>query len=279
MVVNAQIIELDNAGHPDHEVIIYNDDFYELFDLLYDPIGYMAGVGFPMYHDRSWVLRSPVTAILSSEEHRLLNRPLSFDLGPSIDTIPGMLVEKGAFIAQFAKQTHTLFVTYKVPDPVRARKPIVSYTKPHGIRTRGNNGTLHFDLNIVANPQNDPMKTVDAVRAAFIVDHLANPDVNTWNLLEKTPVESEITTLYKPGSFIPRVTPPPPVPGPVNFKQAGGSPFIVVEGLSAPATSEMLVVCTQSGAVYVPDDPKQPDGPHHWELYGMIVKNYVEPGP
>lgn len=315
MQFKAQIVQLDNLHEPDQEVILYCDHFYELKRLLADPKAYMSAMGLLHFNDKAWDLLSPVTAMIRSEQDDAIIKSrfteelevdlldIRFNLAPKISDVFGTetksndsspsdseiepeaetLESTGGFVAQFAKKTHTLYVTYKLPTTLKTAAP-VRFTLPHAISTKIGAGTLHFDIE-------DKTRPSEVVRAGFIVDHIADADANTWNKLERRPVE-----LLIPAPILPdlddevRDLPPShlkPAEKDVYFKQMrikvteNGrttekivSPLLVVEGLSIESSDSTAgpVVCLQAGAVRVPDD--SPQG-YHWELNGVIVKNYT----
>ena len=316
-----QIIELDNVGQPDKEIVLYCDDFYDLENLLVDPVGFLQSVGSTEFDASDWVMRGPVVAVIQPDDayNNSIHGPLMMAMpsvhlsmlgNPSIMGSSGadgqpFASTNGAYIAQFAVGTHTLFIRYVLPPQPTAIPVEFGYTVPNiitsavptnpQVATGGDLqsftvaasrwGTMHFDLNIDA-------LTIIQNRAKFVVNHLIDPQANTYGKLMDTPHRTDVVRPVGPTrSVIAKVGPLDPVPN--KYIAPKTVPHIViVEGLSlpggvttgasgsvtggTPGDANVVAVCTQSGCIWVTDPAVQPAG-GYWTLNGIIVKNYVSP--
>lgn len=266
----AQIVKLDNAGLDDEEVVYYSDDFYELRELLENPVDYMLEQG-KRWKEDVWQLLSPVTAIIRPLE-REEERPPFLGFSPipmfKVFDILGVLETDGetpgGFVAQFAKNTHTILITYQRPSATfrQSRNENITFTNPNLIELEQNVATLHFDFQTA-----DDTISVNEMRANYVVDHLVAPDDHTWGLLGRKPLKSKASKVLGPNNKLSVALGNADGPE-VSFKQkANRGVHMIVEGLSV---SEPVVVCTFAGA-------RWHDG--HWWLDGDIVKNYRESVP
>lgn len=275
MDIKAQIVKLDNVGLQDDEVVFYCNDFYELLNLIENPITYMKEKG-KLWNDNDWTLLSPVTAIINPTPK--LNEGTRFfafspiPLWQSFATLGVFGLDgdgrandstDGGFIAQFAKNTHTLLITYVRPsaDKIRPFSSNLKFTVPNTVKINDDYATVHFDFEAV---DKDAM-TVDQMRAHYVVDHLADPDAHTWGRLDPRPLVSEASDVLEPHHPF-NVKKGQPATKDIGFRQLKSADVsMIVEGL---CVTERVVVCTLSGAVW--------DG-EVWRLNGDVVKNYVSP--
>ncbi len=274
MDIKAQIVKLDNVGLQDDEIVFYCNDFYELQNLIENPITYMKEKG-KLWEDEDWTLLSPVTAIINPTP-KLNEGTRFFAFSPiplwqsfaslgvfGLDENDRSESTKGGFIAQFAKNTHTLLITYVRPstDNIRPFSPKLKFTVPNTVKINDDYATVHFDFEAA----DKSAMTVDQMRAQYVVDHLADPDAHTWGRLDPHPLVSQASEVLEPHQRF-DVRKGEPSRTDIKFRQIKSADVsMIVEGL---CVAERVVVCTLSGAVW--------DG-ECWRLNGDVVKNYVSP--
>ncbi len=261
----------------------------------FQPNDFILGESFDHEKDHSFNLEAFMSEVTSSAT------TFSIKPNPLKSVFANFDEKKGGFIAQFALLTHTLRIHYLLPEtdeiginetPAPLYAEASKFTTPNIIcseletETFGGStvitnrcGTIHFDLDMAEGTSWD---TLNKVRAQFIYQHLIDAPNFTLLYLNDKP---NLTVVEKP--MPPSFDPLEPVtPRTFNFGQnyamATDQIVIVAEGLGRPPTDveplggEPIAVCTQSGCTWVVN-PNEPGG-GHWELNGIIVKNYVAPG-
>lgn len=312
-----QRILLEKGGNKpdDVEIVLYCNDFSAIIDLLQNPIKTLLQLGkdtwrmlFPVTAILAPQGSEKIRAFAISREpdsqeiteidchERLKAASSQALLFNTTTTTLGRIFgddfdeRAGGFIAQFAIKTHTLRIFYVLPKVIPANPTFPeasSFTRPTIICSQIDEpspgdiirqGTIHFDLDMGTNT---PRATMELTRARFVYQHLLNAKSNTLDFLSDRP---HVLAAPSPQDLdtLPAGTPTSPdIPIPRSlYTMSTKEITMVVEGLgyiagAQPDGGEPIAVCTQSGCVWKPD-PSEPGG-GHWELNGMIVKNYVDP--
>lgn len=186
----AAVVPLNfGGGRVEYNVLAFGSDLDQLTLLLTNPSKYFRDTeykyktGVPAPQAKSWTLNPPVTAILRSgypAKTSLIKafQFAGFDLTQSFEDLLTNFQSQyaaGAFLAEFAVETRTVFIVYFEPiSPVQTARYLLDRT-PVTINTvvsgpLGNQAYAHFDLH------NGATKITPVDRANFIVSYIENPD-------------------------------------------------------------------------------------------------------
>lgn len=208
----AAIVPLNFGGRTEHNVILFASNLNQLVTLLNDPVKYVRDIqgDFPFHssvdrlHRLPWSLRPPVTAFLrpgyppkvkttegsgglTFGDSGILQRTAKAFSFANMNTELTMeeLLDifmadhpNGAFYAEFALNTRTIFITYFQPipskpttDPPRYRQrrtPITINRISDSILPVGPQSLVHFDLD------RSPDFVLPLDRAEFVVSYIEN---------------------------------------------------------------------------------------------------------
>lgn len=250
-------------GRKEFNIIGFSNNLDQLVNVLEDPVSFFRTVQAQFGYDASvsksqqfpWSLRPPVTAILrpgypkvgaTAEDSSNLRFAKAVNFaGYSLEgrTLGQLLAtfqadhKFGAFFAEFALNTRTLFITYFEPrldlddDPIPHRyqggiTPVTKSEIADPISPVGPQAYLHFDL----------MKAGDIVtpldRANYIVSYIEDRDFLRKTLEKESNITTSSSMMTLPGGATFKPSPSSVGLAPPYKSRTTLLPTITVEGLS-----------------------------------------------